>query len=245
MISRSTAWTPSTNHHPRPISSIPAVTPKANRIGVLHFSVASSLFKAFGYLVLAPIIDTTSSQTLISGQNLTISEVTIVCDFRPKRLSPARQRFLVFRRAVCWGSLLYVILNSVTLTSQNAEEIMSVFCDGSFALPEIRVTDQISSTLNFKNGGPRLQRIVWDKPQNFKYLVCQEKQPTSPDLNRTITVSVLMIRIFRWFTEDNLDKSRFLKHSQILRSQILVNITHRKLHFRRQILRQDIFPWSP
>ena len=112
---------------------------------------------------------------------------------------------------------------------------MSVLCDGSFPLPEIRVTDQISSTLNFKNGGPRLQRIVWDKPQNFKYLVCQEKQPTSPDLNRTITVSVLMIRLFRWFTEDNLDKSRFL-------TQILVNITHRKLHFRPQILRQDIFP---
>ena len=85
-----------------------------------------------------------------------------------------------------------MILNSIPLTSQNAEEIMSVLCDGSFPLPEIRVTDQISSTLNFKNGGPRLQRIVWDKPQNFKYLVCQENQPTSPDLNRTITVSVLL-----------------------------------------------------
>ena len=33
------------------------------------------------------------------------------------------------------------------------------------SLPEIRDIDidQISSALNFKNGGPRLQRIVWDK----------------------------------------------------------------------------------
>ena len=57
-------------------------------------------------------------------------------------------------------------------------------------LPEIRVTDQISSTLNFKNGGPRLQGIVLNKIQNCKYLACREKQPSSLDLNKAITVSV-------------------------------------------------------
>lgn len=31
------------------------------------------------------------------------------------------------------------------------------------SLPEIRDIDQISLALNFKNGGPRLQRIVWEK----------------------------------------------------------------------------------
>ena len=36
------------------------------------------------------------------------------------------------------------------------------------SLPEIRDIDQISSALNFKNGGPRLQRIVWDKIKKFK-----------------------------------------------------------------------------
>ena len=72
---------------------------------------------------------------------------------------------------------------SVTLASrQNAEFMVS--------LPEIRGTDQISSTLNVKNGSPRIQRFAWDKIQNFKYLVCPEKQPTSLDLNRPITASV-------------------------------------------------------
>ena len=33
----------------------------------------------------------------------------------------------------------------------------------SKALLEIRDIDQISSALNFKNGGPRLQRIEWNK----------------------------------------------------------------------------------
>ena len=56
-------------------------------------------------------------------------------------------------------------------------------------LPEIRVTDQISSTLNFKNGGPRIQRIIWNKIQNVNYLACREKRPSSLHLNRTITVS--------------------------------------------------------
>ena len=77
-------------------------------------------------------------------------------------------------------------------------------------LPETRVTDQISSTLNFKNGGPRLQRILWNKIQNFKYLACREKQSTSLDLNRTITVSVFSrYDVLGGLKKIPSDKSRF------------------------------------
>ena len=71
-----------------------------------------------------------------------------------------------------------MILKLVPLTSQNAEEMMSVYC----------VMDQLHYQ---KFESPiKATKDLWDKLQNLKYLACQEKQPTSPDLNRTITVSV-------------------------------------------------------
>ena len=91
-------------------------------------------------------------------------------NFFPKRLCTSLSSMLSFQ------SLEHVWLKIWLKSNHNLERKLKIlrklrlFGQNLLAtLPEIRVIDQISSALNFKNGHPRLQRIVWDKIKKFRY----------------------------------------------------------------------------